>query len=494
MSYTKFAVYLLLIANTFFCCKPKPEDNIYNVGFKYYLEYDSTRLYTYRQDTIFRPMLIGFWYPSVEVPVEPNMSFKEYIDLISIQEDYSKSEEAINSETYNFVNAYAQYAQNAFGIGLNVSTQQILESPVKAHLNLPLEKAEFPLIIYAPSNEKSPYQNHVICEYLASHGFYVISVASAGPNSIMRKDLAASILAQVEDMEFLVDYFENKLNLNYSNIGLLGFSTGGLATTIFQMKHPQTKAVFSMDGSHEYSLYLPLTKLDDYDIEKTEISYFLAANQDRQSIYPYFNSIKSKNKIFLRMPQLSHFGFVSFWSYFDSCDPDTVLHDYSGGYQLMCENAYTFFNATLYQNNKSLTKLSSRGLQEKDHGAYETIDYSESTQLLNTFLEQGIDSALLTYKNHKTKALNNYDYTEEEISALGRMLVDYDLDASIKLFQFNQQEYPDSWHAYIDLAFGYKIKGEIDLAKKALIRAKELAPENEEIDELLNDLVDQLQP
>ena len=313
---------------------------------------------------------------------------------------------------------------------------------------------------------KHRIQNHIICEYLASHGFYVISVPSAGPNSIERKDLGKSILAQVEDMEFILDYIENNIKINYSNIGLIGFSTGGLATAIFQMKHNNVKAIFSMDGSQDYSLYISLSKLKDYDVDKTEIPYFLVGNGSSNSVYPFFNSIKSKEKFFFRMPHLSHFGFVSFWTYFDNCNPDTAKHNYSNSYQFICESALTFFDATLNQNIKSNNKLLSLSSQENNFAIYEKLDNSESTKLLNTFLQDNIDSAILTYKNHKSINFNNYNYNEEEISALGRTIIDYDLGASEKLFLFNREEYPDSWHVYFDLAFSYKIKGDINLAKK----------------------------
>ena len=71
------------------------------------------------------------------------------------------------------------------------------------------------------------------------------------------------------------------------------------------------------------------------------------------------------------------------------------------------------------------------------------------------------------------------------------MLVDYNIDASIKLFLFNQEEYPDSWHTYFDLAFSYKLKGDIDLAKKAIIKAQEKEPDNKDVKELLKDLENQ---
>lgn len=467
---------------------PNLEENKYNVGFRYYKEYDTTRLYTYNQDEIFRPMLINFWYPSKEESDKENMNYKQYIDLISIREDYSKTNDVIDRDSYNFINAYSQFAQKTYGIGLNINTQQILESPVKAYLNIPIEKGEFPLIIYAPSNSKSPIQNHVICEYLASHGFYVISVFSAGSNSIKRNDFEKSVLAQVEDMEFILEYIEKKIKINYSSIGLLGFSSGGLATTIFQMKHNNVKAVFSMDVSQEYGSYISLSKLRDYHIDKTEIPYFLVGNNSNPSIYPYFNSIKSNNKFFYRMSYLSHFGFVSFWAYFDECNPDMIKHNYSISYQFICESALTFFDAILNKNKKSKTNLLSLRSQKNNYAVYERSNYSEPTKLLNTFLQENIDSAISTYKNHKSINFNNYNYNEEEISVLGRMILDYDLSASEKLFLFNQEEYPGSWHVYFDLAYFYKLKEDTDLAKKTLLKAQEIEPNNKDVISLLEEL------
>jgi len=300
--------------------------------------------------------------------------------------------------------------------------------------------------------------------------------------------MGESILAQVKDMEFILDYIEKRIKIKYSDIGLVGFSTGGLATSIYQMQHDNTAAVFSMDGSQEYSLYLSLYNLKEYAVAKTKIPYFLVGNNYSQSIYPYFNSIKSKNKFFLRMPHLGHFGFVSFWTFFDNCNPDTIDHNYSISYQFICESAFTFFDATLNKNKKSHKELLSLHSHNNDYVVNEKIDFSESLLLLNIFLEENIESAIEQYKDHKIINFKGYNYNESEISALGRMLLDYDIDASIKLFLFNKEEYPDSWHAYYDLAYSYKIKGEIYSAKKTLLKALEKNPENKELMGLLEEL------
>ncbi|MBE0676301.1 MAG: tetratricopeptide repeat protein, partial [Bacteroidales bacterium] len=52
----------------------------------------------------------------------------------------------------------------------------------------------------------------------------------------------------------------------------------------------------------------------------------------------------------------------------------------------------------------------------------------------------------------------------------------------------NIEEYPDSWHAYYDLGFSYKINGEMDQAKEALLKAQQMNPENMDISQLLSEL------
>ena len=48
------------------------------------------------------------------------------------------------------------------------------------------------------------------------------------------------------------------------------------------MKHKNVKAIFSMDGSQEYSLYISLSKVKDYDVDKTEVPYFLVGSNSSQ--------------------------------------------------------------------------------------------------------------------------------------------------------------------------------------------------------------------
>jgi len=234
-------VYLILLLLLFssYCFSQVLNKGSYHVGFSYYETYDESRLYVLNNDTISRPLLIHFWYPADESINQSSYYFKNYIDLISQREDFDKPSSEVDGHSYNFINAYAGFAKQHYGLDTNTTTQEILDCPVAAQYGVDISKSnkEFPLIIYAPSNSKSSLQNHMICEYLASHGFMVISAGSAGSESINRRNDQESIMAQVIDMEYILKYFEDSLEIKYNNLGLMGFSTGGLANSIFQIRN-----------------------------------------------------------------------------------------------------------------------------------------------------------------------------------------------------------------------------------------------------------------
>ncbi len=453
----------------------------YAVGFKYFKTYDESRRYILNNDTIYRPLLIHFWYPS-EVNVENNSYvFKNYIDLISLREDFDKPPSEVEGNSYNFINAYAGFAKQNFGVDTGLTTEKILDYPVAARYEIALAKSreKFPLIIYTPSNSKSAVQNHMLCEYLASHGFMVISVGSAGENSLNRNNLQESILAQVNDMEFILNYFEDKLKINYASLGLMGFSSGGLATAIFQMKNENVNAVFSMDGGQEYGAYVPLFKLEDFNLNKLNVPYCLLVNNyENFSIYPFYNSIISKEKQMFRMPYIDHNGFVSFWRFFDLCSTKNSISKFCTSYDYICSTALAFFN-TYLTNSPSEFRI-----QTTEYIKADTCDNSIVAQLNNTILTFNIDSAMRFVDRNQEV----FKSKENEINILSRMFRDSDVNVSIQLLLFNMEMHPDSWKPLYELAYCYKVNGDLTLAKETVLKAQQLDPENSEIAHLLEEI------
>lgn len=466
------------------CIASDLEFGPYEVGFETYQVYDDSRLYILGEDTISRPLLIHFWYPSNEKREGQAQTFRDYIDLIAIREDFGRSKSEIDNHSFYYVKGYSDFAKTSFGIDTSLSAEFLLDQAVYAWKggSVQIEKARFPLLIYAPSNSKASVQNHMLCEYLASHGYMILSVASAGPNSIHREIFEESTMAQVMDMEYILRFCEDSLRLNYSKLGLFGFSSGGNAITLFQMRNKKVGAVLSLDGGQEYSTYMKLYSMPDFDLARADVPYLsLVNNYENFSIYPLYNSIISKEKHLYRLPYLNHNGFISYWTYFNSCSPNSGKSNAIINFEYLSECAVCFFSKYLKPEESSVICYSKAAQDSKFLQAVDQ-DYSSITELCNTLLDNDFNSATSLLEQYKEELFSG----SNQVNLLARMFSDSDMAAW--LYQKCVEYIPESWEAHYDLAYYYKEKGETLLAKNALSKAKELNPENPKIIELLIDL------
>lgn len=477
-------VAFILTSSGIECTASDLEYGPYEVGFRSYKTYDDSRSYILGEDTISRPMLIHFWYPSQGKSVGHALNFKHYIDLIALREDFGKSSSEIDNNSFYYVKAYSDFAKSNFGLDTSLNAQGILDSPVYAKGGIPIQQtgSVFPLLIYAPSNSKASVQNHLLCEYLASHGFMIPSVASAGSNSIQRNKLEESTMAQVTDMEYLLSYCEDSLDIKYSKLGVFGFSSGGNAITLFQMRNEQVGAVLSLDGGQEYGAYMGLYKMPDFNLNKTKVPYCSVVNNyENYSIYPLYNSILSTEKFLYRMPHLDHNGFISYWLYFDSCLPDSNKSDINISFEYLSEFALGFFSKYL----KSEPKLNdSKYIRAPDSTYIQTVDlnYSSISALCTAILNKDLDQASLLLNDHKSELFKG----ENQVNILARMFNNNDM--AIWLYQKSLEYQPESWETHYNLGYTYKENGEDLLAKNALLRALELDPGNDDIANLLNEI------
>ena len=123
-----------------------------------------------------------------------------------------------------------------------------------------------------------------------------------------------STIAQVTDMEYILDFALDSLHIQYTKLGLFGFSSGGNANALFQMKNGNVDAILSLDGGQEYSAYMSLYDMKEFDLGKTDVPYASVVNNyENYSIYPMVHSVVTPEKYLFPMPFLNHNGFVSYW-------------------------------------------------------------------------------------------------------------------------------------------------------------------------------------
>lgn len=454
----------------------------YNVGFKCFKTTDDSRNYIIDNDTVKRPMLIHFWYPAQNNSDVIFMTFKDYIDLIAIREDFEKNQSDIDQMTEGFVNAYLGFSKQLFGIDTAVTTTDVLNSSVQAVFNAEPIIDEFPLIIYAPSNSKSAVQNHIICEYLASNGYYVVSVGSAGYETLQRFDQKKATLAQVQDMEFIVTFVKDSLNIDYSNIGLFGYSTGSMATIIFQMRTPEVKAVASLDGSHEYAFYRILNRIDEFDFNRANVPYLMITNKFKDlSIFPFYSSIPLKDKYLYKMTEIDHNGFISYWQQFANCSKNSDVNNVSESYTVICSTVNLFFNVTLKSGSDIPRKFE---VNNSDLIYKDSTDYTIIAQWLNLLLQQGVDSAIIYLNSNEIL----FKDKTAMINTVGKMFLGNDNDIAIKIFKANSEINPNAWESFYNLALAYKESKQKDEAIVAILEAENISNNNDDIKNLYDEI------
>jgi tetratricopeptide (TPR) repeat protein len=238
-----------------------------------------------------------------------------------------------------------------------------------------------------------------------------------------------------------------------------------------------------MDGGHEYGSYQSLFKMEDFDLEKTDVPYCLVVNNyENFSIYPYYNSIITTEKQMYRMPYLDHNGFISYWRFFDSCSAGSATNKISTSYETICDCALHFFNHFL---KPDLPKSDEAGLSSSANEYIQPVIQNNASIacLCNLILANHMDSVMCLLDENRTTYLGK----ENEINILARFLIDHHIDHSIQLYLYNLENHPDSWETLYNLGVAYKEKGEPLLSRSALLKAQELNPQNSDITDLLNE-------
>jgi hypothetical protein len=312
----------------------------------------------------------------------------------------------------------------------------------------------------------------------------VISVGSAGWESLNRSNDEKSIMAQVIDMEYILRYFEDNLRIKYDGLGLIGFSSGGLANILFQMRNEKVRAVLSLDGSQEYGSYIPLFRSADFDLTKTNVPYcFLVNNYKNFSIYPFYNSVVSSSKHMFSMPYLGHNGFVSYWRFFDLCSSNPKGSKICTSYDYIESTALAFFN-TYLKTSPASENQANLNIKANEYIKPEAADNTQMAQVFNTILTYNTKVGI-QFLNENQEV---FERKETEINILSRMIKDHDMNASIQLLKFNTEMHPDSWEALFELSKVYNENGDLLLAKTTALKAQQLNPDNTEINSLLNEI------
>jgi hypothetical protein len=251
----------------------------YSAGFKIIKTKDTSRIYKPETDTSdylhFRPLDIDVWYPASVTTKDTALFFSNILGLLETRANYYTASNSGNGITMQIAQFFCDNLKCS-------NTTQVLSSKTNSFSNAVPSKGKFPLVIYMASYNGMSYENFTLFEELAKKGFVVLAVSSIGrfPGDMTMKN--EDMLEQVMDAIASVNKLSEQPMIDFTRIGVVGYSWGGLSGSLLTSMIPNIACLISLDGSefHRYGN----SKEENTDFNATRYS---TAFKNLQIAMPY---------------------------------------------------------------------------------------------------------------------------------------------------------------------------------------------------------------
>ncbi|MEL7121619.1 MAG: alpha/beta hydrolase [Bacteroidota bacterium] len=465
----------------------------YKVGFQHYTTSDETRTYTrindYTNQKIARPISVSIWYPSSQntTNIKP-LSILNYFEVLKEEEEW---EYLPNEQLLNWFYYYN-----------TPENQAHLKEETQAFFDVDFAQGKFPTLIYTPSLHASSVENFALCEYLASHGYVVISSPSKGSEYRRFNNPARGIDNQAKDTEFLIAEVKKVPIADRENMAIIAFSFGGLSNMILQMRNENIKAIVSLDGTERYRYGL-LEKSPYFNLDRIDVPYIHMAQKnipdnvlkedkmdaDINSTFDLYDKLTRSQVYKLKFNKLTHLYFSSMGVLFQNRDPrqDKSDAEIMESYKWVSNYTLNFLNAFLkkeadalkFMENDPIQNGATKGLISKtskqaEKRAFNVRDFNDLARAQNY-------EDLLTLYEATMKKHPSLEIPEGALNGIGLQLVFNPKTSKqgIDVFLFATKLYPNSSNLYDSLAEAYLFLGDKKNAIVSFEKALELDASNQ---------------
>ncbi len=221
------------------------------VGVKVVQQYDRSRLYKTAVDQYTgepargeraRPIQAIVWYPADGGG--KRVSFRDYLETAATEDDFGRGRAEVKRLTEASIDAGAGTRRAAL--------LRDLARPMLAVRDARPREGSFPVAIYAPGFSANAIENADLCEYLASHGYIVLSSPSLGEHRRTPTLTVDGLETQARDISWLIGHAGTLAQADTTRVAVVGFSWGGLSNVVAAARDPRIKALVSLDGSLRY--------------------------------------------------------------------------------------------------------------------------------------------------------------------------------------------------------------------------------------------------
>lgn len=247
----------------------------FQVGFSVDYLYDSLRTFqipdSLNLSNNYRPMPISIWYPANPNPSAKPIRYKTYIHEIGKEEIFIEPSMKIKQQLEEtFINS-PKLVYKVKKVK-NEVLKSYLDFTTLAFRNTAPIQQKFPILLYAAGNDPggtygSSMENSVLFEYLASHGFIILTLPSYAGRTFSKADIG--VQEQVDDLDFLMEYALKYPQADTFKIATMGASWGGVSQSIFSANNPRIKAFISLEGGVIFQqMYDRLQQMEQFHFVK----------------------------------------------------------------------------------------------------------------------------------------------------------------------------------------------------------------------------------
>ncbi len=207
----------------------------YVVGYKDSVFFKPDEQFSYFNYQAKKPFFVSIWYPAIENKSIPFLKYKHYFNFPK-QESYGNLYDSLIGTFQNIIindgiciNIKNDDEEVKFDLTHNNLYHSIFDTKVNAKRNLVKINNKFPCIFYHHGAQSTPFDNNVFCEYMASHGFVVVSSNYNLPSEVRPHGLTVATdekFDNISDMEFVLKLTKQLPNVDTARIIAVGHSWG----------------------------------------------------------------------------------------------------------------------------------------------------------------------------------------------------------------------------------------------------------------------------
>lgn len=430
-----------------------------------------------------RPVQISYWYPSLAPKRGGRMNFGAYVALIAREENSGNpkgSEESVGKKLFEL--SLERWLGEPPS---DPHTVELMKTETAAAMDATPAQGTYPLVLLAQGSSQSAVTHAILCEYLASHGFIVVTVPSIGPMSREMPSEARGAEAQARDLEFALSKLRAMHVAARVGPGVIGFSFGGFAALIESMRNPDVRVCISLDSNLGFQGAAGfLATCPDYAAARMRVPFLHFSQSDYPGLdEKLIDSLRYSDRTIIRVKGLTHFDFSSL-GMISTMIPGLVKTTRPGqreGYESVCRYVLAFLEKHMENSATAGEDFppGQRGLLTIRHEGAEPAAplYEEFVDYIRM---KGVGGARKLYESVKRSSPRDTLCAEGTLNRMGyELLYAYRLKKeAIEVFRWNVEAYPGSFNVYDSLGEAYLADGARDSAITNYRRSLELNPQN----------------